>query len=186
MLLFMAAACVAAKIKGFRLRLLFCDTAIYPLLAVECVYWVFQGMIFRGNYSLISYSRWLQAAYLLSLLFPILRHRLYGQAVAGCAMALGGTALNRLAMAQNGGQMPVYPTLSRLTGYFTEESLSASGDAAHCLMHEGTRLKFLCDYIDVGVSIMSPGDILIHGFVAVVLYAAIAALNRTMCGGEEK
>jgi len=75
-------------------------------------------------------------------------------------------------MSQNGGKMPVYATLSKLTGYFDESTLGTV-DQVHILGNEATKYKILTDYIDVGYSILSIGDILIHAFIVMVVYSAI-------------
>lgn len=137
-----------------------------------------QGFAFSGDLRFLPYASWLQRAFLASLLFPILQHRLYQRAIIGTGMTLLGTAMNRLVLEANGGKMPVYPTFSRLTGYFDPSALTGGFDSLHILMDKSTPLKFLGDYIDVGFSIMSPGDLLIHGFSAVVLYGAIKSLNE--------
>jgi hypothetical protein len=178
MLLFLLAACLIAKIRRYRIAPVWRDYSLYPLYAVECAYWVFQGFAFAGDLRFVAYSQYLQKAVLLSLVFPILRHRLYARAIVGTGMTLLGTAMNRLVIAANGGRMPVYPTLSRLTGYFDPGALESGFDSAHALMNGNTPLRLLGDYIDVGFSIMSPGDLLIHGFSAVVFYGAIKSLNK--------
>lgn len=178
MILFLLAACAVAKARRLRIAPIWRDVSLYPLFAVECCYWVLQILAFRGDFRFVAYAAHLQSAFLLSLLFPILRHRLYVRALVGTGMTLAGTLMNRLALAANGGKMPVYPSLSRLTGYFDPSALTGGFDAVHMLMDERTALKFLGDYIDVGFSIMSPGDLLIHSFSAVILYGAIKSLNK--------
>lgn len=178
MILFVLLACVIARRNRYRVAPIFRDVSLYPFFAVECVYWVFQGFAFSGNYAFLPYSGVLQSAYIGSMLFPILRHKLYSRAMAGAGMVLAGTALNRLVLSANGGRMPVWPTLSRITGYCGPKAFAEGLDAAHMRMGADTALNFLGDYIDVGFSIMSPGDLLIHGFTAVILYGAIRSLNR--------
>ncbi len=178
MLPFILAACLIAKIKRYRLAPIWRDISLYPIFAVECAYWLFQIFAFAGDYRFVPYAAYLQSAFLLSLLFPVLRHRLYVQAIIGTGMTLTGTALNRLVISANGGRMPVYPTLSRITGYFDPTALKEGFDTVHTLMNGSTPLRFLGDYIDVGFSIMSPGDLLIHGFSAIIFYAAIKDLNK--------
>jgi len=75
-------------------------------------------------------------------------------------------------MSQNGGKMPVYATLSKYTGYFDEVVINTV-DKVHVLGNEATRYKILTDYIDVGYSILSIGDVLIHAFIVIVVYNAI-------------
>jgi hypothetical protein len=114
MILFILLACLIAKRNKHRVAPVFKDVSLYPFFAVECVYWVFQGFAFSGDYRFLPYSGYLQSAYIVSMLFPILKHKLYARAILGAGMVAAGTALNRLVMSANGGRMPVYPTLSRL------------------------------------------------------------------------
>lgn len=185
MLPFLLAACLIAKIRRYRLAPIWRDLSLYPIYAVECAYWTLQGFAFAGDYRFVPYAAYLQMAFLLSLVFPILRHRLYVRAIVGTGMTLLGTALNKLVMAANGGKMPVYPTLSRLTGYFDPAALEGGFDSVHALMGGNTALRFLGDYIDIGFSIMSPGDLLIHGFSAIIFYGAIKSLNEKKNEADE-
>lgn len=183
MILFILLALVIARRNKYRVAPVFRDASLYPFFAVECVYWVFQGFAFSGDFRFLPYSGYLQSAFIASMLFPILRHRLYARAIFGVGMVAAGTVLNRLVMNANGGRMPVYPTLSRLTGYFDPKALSGGFDAVHLPMGADTALNFLGDYIDVGYSVMSPGDLLIHGFTAVIVYGVIKTLNKRSSGG---
>ena len=74
--------------------------------------------------------------------------------------------------------MPVYPTISRYTGYIKSNTLSIINDNIHVLGNGATKYKFLSDFIDLGYSIMSIGDLLIHLFVVIVLYNVIAEINK--------
>ena len=71
-------------------------------------------------------------------------------------------------MGLNGGKMPVFPTLSYLTGYVNSRNLNLGG-GIHVLGDGATRLKVLTDYIDIGYSVLSIGDVLVRvmGFLAV-------------------
>ena len=149
-----------------------------PLWMVEVVFWIAQICAWCGVYSLVRWASVLQTAYLLALLPPVLRFRLYKEACEGAVMTLAGSALNRCVMQANGGKMPVWPTLSRWTGYYRAGAMDAAGDQLHMLMSDATRLNFLGDWIDVGFSIMSVGDLLIHGFVLLVVLRAIQRWNR--------
>ena len=80
--------------------------------------------------------------------------------------------------------MPVYPTLSKLTGYFKEGDLSKGYDNLHIAFSGMTKLDFLSDYIDTGVSIMSVGDLFIYSFVVIIVYYAVKSMNsETIQGG---
>lgn len=178
MILFVAAACILARARGMRCACLGRDWSLIPLACVELLFWTAQICAWNGIYVFVQWASALQTAYLLALLFPIFRHRLYREACAGAGMTLAGTALNRWVMSANGGRMPVYPTLSLWTGYYRAGAMEAAGDGVHVLMDGTTKLRLLGDWIDVGFSIMSPGDVLIHGFVFWIVYRTICAWNR--------
>ena len=48
------------------------------------------------------------------------------------------------------------------------------------MMSESTKLNFLADYIDVGFSVISPGDVLIHSFTTIIVFCVIVKLNRRL------
>lgn len=169
-------ACIFAKIKHYKLGYLFSSWTFYPILVTQCVLLLFQLSIFFGTYYFVRYAAILQKAILLSFLFPILVYRLYRPAAVGLASVALGTGLNRFVIAQNGGKMPVFPSLSYLTGYCTPGSFAAA-DSVHVLGGEATRYWFLADYIDIGYSVLSPGDLLVHLFVLILLYYTIKAVN---------
>lgn len=177
-ILFVVAACILARVRGMRFACLARDWSLLPLAAVELFFWTAQICAWNEVYIFIRWASAIQTAYLLALLFPIFRHRLYREACAGAAMTVFGTMLNRWVMSVNGGKMPVYPTLSRWTGYYRDGAMAAAGDGLHVLMDGSTKLKLLGDWIDVGFSIMSIGDVLIHGFVFWIVYRTICAWNR--------
>lgn len=177
MLIFMIIGCLAAKARRMRILPIFRDRSLIPLAICELTYICFEICIFAGEYGVVKYSSAIQTAFLLSTLFPIMKHKLYYQAIAGFGMVLAGTLLNKLAINANGGIMPVHPTLSKFTGYFTTEAVGVASDGVHALMNEGTKLKFLCDYIDIGYSILSPGDVIIHAYAALLMYFVVKRNN---------
>ncbi|NLU25486.1 MAG: DUF5317 domain-containing protein [Clostridiales bacterium] len=168
-----------AHIRRHPLRPLLKAWDLLPLLAIELIHVFFQISCFAGNTRWIGLGRYLQWALLLSLLVPILRRRLYKPALWGAGCTIVGSLLNRVVMAANGGQMPVWPTLSQWTGYCTRETLSLGLDKVHILMTEGARLTFLGDYIDLGWCILSPGDVLNHLFVSIIVYYTVLSFERT-------
>lgn len=178
MILFILLAVVLAAVRGHRVSVIFREVSLLPMLIDEIVFWVFQISAWRGDYRFLPYSGFLQAAGILVLIWPILKFRLYSRAVWGsCAVAVG-SVMNKLVMKANGGAMPVFPTLSVKTGYYRDGVMEAAGDARHVLMSGSTKMNVLADYIDVGFSIMSLGDLLIHGFTTLVVYGVIAELNK--------
>jgi hypothetical protein len=157
----------------------FCSVDLYPLFAVEGIYLFFQITALCGYYGFVRYAALLQAAFLLSLLLPVLRRKLYLPALVGAGLTICGSLLNRLVIAANGGKMPVRPSLSLWTGYYRPGMLEAGTDALHIPMTDATRLNFLADYIDTGFSVMSIGDLLIHSFVSVIVFYTLKALPNT-------
>ena len=55
----------------------------------------FPGIEFAGDYRFIPYSKHLRPAQLLSMVFPILRHKLYGRAIAGIGMVAVGQLVHQ-------------------------------------------------------------------------------------------
>ena len=176
MIVEIVAVCLLAKLKRFQLRYLFRTWTFYPILLIQCALVVFQASLFFRQYVFVRFIPYTEMAVILSFLFAMFAFRLYTPAIIGSASIGVGTLLNKLVIAQNAGTMPVYPTLSYLTGYVTPEMV-ASLDSLHSLGGPETKLKFLSDYIDYGYCILSPGDVLIHLFACIMLYALIKAVN---------
>ncbi len=168
--------CIIAKLKHYKLKYLFKTWTFYPVLIMQCVLVVFQASIFLRNYMFVQLVPYTEPAVILSFLFAIFVFKLYKPAIAGSVCIGAGTLLNKLAIAQNNGQMPVFPSLSYLTGYVTPEMVSTA-DTMHTLGGPETKLKFLTDFIDYGYCILSAGDVLIHLFVCIMLYSMIRAVN---------
>jgi hypothetical protein len=91
-------------------------------------------------------------------------------------LTVGGTVMNKLVIAANGGKMPVYPTVSQWIGYYKDGQLDGSIDSLHVLLDGSSKLPFLADYIDLGLCILSPGDVLIHAFASIVIYYTVKAV----------
>lgn len=170
--------------RHYRLRPLCRAWDLLPLLAVELVHLTFQVCAAMGNLQAVQYAAYLQYAFFLSLLFPIIRRGLYKAALWGAGCSVAGTLLNKIVMNANGGKMPVLPTLSELTGYCTREMLLSGADGVHIMMNvhvdgEGaTKLNLLADYLDIGWCILSPGDILIHLFVSIIIYETVRSFDK--------
>lgn len=170
-------ALILAKIKGYKLKPLFKSWHIYPILIFELIYLIFQINIFNENYSFIKYANILETLYLSSYLFLILKYEQYISSIIGAVFIFIGTFLNKVAIGANGDKMPVFPTLSYLTGYAAPDAFSKVNDI-HILGNSSTQLKFLTDIIDVGYSILSIGDVFIRLFVFVVIFNTIKYINR--------
>jgi len=151
--------------------------ALYPLLFLEIGFWVLQVTVFMHNYYFIQYASYVKSAYLYVMFIPIIVYKLYKPALCGSASVLVGTGLNKLVMSANGGKMPVYPTLSYYTGYYSKEAMPVTGNI-HCIGTAATKLKILTDYIDVGYCILSIGDLLVHAFTFIILFYTIKSLNK--------
>lgn len=169
--------CLFVKIKHYKLKYLFQSWTFYPVLAVQLMLVVFQFSIFFDNYYFIKFVPIAEPAVILSFVFEMFVYKLYKPAMFGSASIVFGTVLNKFVIAQNGGKMPVFPSLSYSTGYVTPEMFNTV-DSLHVLGNAETKFKFLTDYIDYGYSILSPGDILIHLFACIMLYFMIVAVNK--------
>lgn len=180
MLFTIIAALVFSKIRHYSLKPLLKAYALYPLFLLEIVYWFLQATIFMKNYYFLQYASYVKSAYLFVLFVPIIMYKLYKPALVGSGSILIGTFLNRLVMNANGGKMPVFPTLSLLTGYYSEASMSAAQNNIHTVGTAATRLKILTDYIDVGFSVLSIGDLFVHAFTFIILFYTIKSLNNNL------
>lgn len=172
MFIYIIGAMVYAKIRGYKIKPVFKDYSLYPLAVAEIIYIFLQINVFLGNYDYIKFASIFKTLYLYTLIVPIVVHKLYKVGFYGSILVTIGSMLNRFVMSQNGGKMPVYPTLSKYTGYFSEAPIGTV-DQIHVLGNEATRYKILTDYIDVGYSILSIGDIMIHAFSFFVVYNVI-------------
>lgn len=166
-----------AKKKGYKLNLLFRNWVIYPVLIVTFFYFVINITIFLGFYGFVKYTKLLETLYVLTFLPLILKYELYKSALIGSVCIFIGTALNKLAMKGNGGKMPVFPTLSYRTGYVKQDSFSKVRDI-HILGNSETKFKFLTDYLDLGYSILSIGDVFIRLFTFIIIYHSIKHINQ--------
>ena len=169
-------AMIVAKLKGFNPSKLFKAWPIYPIIILELTYVIFQTLILSGNYSVIKYSNFMEKPLLILFLILILLYKQYISAIIGSAFIVIGGVLNNIVIAANNGKMPVFPTISYLTGYVRPEMWVKVNDI-HTLGTSATKLKFLADIFDVGYCIMSIGDIFIRVFVFLIIYNTIKKLN---------
>ncbi len=176
MLFFILIPLLIAYIKGYRVLDVFRKVDLYPFLLTCACHGVFILCAWAGNHTFVRYAELLQHAMILTLLVPILRRRLFTPTMVGVGLTLIGSVMNRAVISANGGKMPVYPTLSEWIGYYKDGQLNGSIDELHVLMDGSSRLPFLADYIDIGFCIMSPGDVLIHSFAAVIIYYTITSV----------
>lgn len=168
--------CLIAKAKRFRLSYLWHTWTFYPILLAQVLLVALQATVFLRDFRLVPYGACVEIGVILSFLFALLAFGLYKPALVGSLSIAAGTVLNRFAIAQNGGHMPVFPTLSYLTGYI-DPSVFGTADQLHTLGNAATRVWYLTDYIDYGYSVLSPGDLLIHLYACLMFYALIRAVN---------
>ena len=180
--LFLAVFC--AKIKGYKILPILKAYSLYPYFIVEILYLYLQACIFAGNYHYVQYTAIFKSIYLYTLLIPIFVYRLYKPGICGSILIIIGTFLNKFVISQNGGKMPVFASLSKITGYYKESAIGVA-DNIHIIGSETTRYKILTDYIDLGNSILSIGDVLIHSFVFIVIYYVIKEINKGLKDTKE-
>jgi hypothetical protein len=165
-----------AKIKHYKIKYLFHAWAIYPSLFLEIVFVFLTINMFLSNYYFVQFAPIYKQIYLYSFILPILFYKLYKSGIIGSGFILVGTLLNRFVMSQNGGKMPVYPSLSLITGYIKPNTFSRISDI-HIIGNVNTHFKILTDYIDLGYLVMSIGDLFIHFFCVIVIYQTIKVMN---------
>lgn len=169
-------ALALAKLKKLRLRPLLKTYSLYPFTLLTVVLIYFQACIFFNDYRWIKYAGYIKSIYLFSLIIPFLAYKLYKPGLLGALLIIFGTALNKFVMWQNGGKMPVYASLSKLTGYYNEAAIRTE-DTIHAVGGVSTKYKILTDYIDIGYSVLSIGDVMIHSFAFIILYYVIKEVN---------
>ena len=170
-------AIIIAKLKRYDIKLLFKNWTIYPIIIFEFIYFIGQTMIFKGNYEVVGLLQSLKSIYLMMYLILIFKYEIYLEAIIGAGCVILGGILNDIAIRSNGGFMPVFPSLSYITGYAKPEGFGVVNDF-HILGNSQTNLKILTDYIDLGYSILSIGDILIRIFVFLIIYKSIVKSNK--------
>ncbi|MFA9399317.1 MAG: DUF5317 family protein [Clostridiaceae bacterium] len=170
-------AIVISKLKGYKPSRLFKAWPIYLIISFELIYILLQILIFNDNYSFVKYSSVLEKCFLILFLILALLYQQYLSAIIGSACIIIGGLLNNLAISSNNGKMPVFPTLSYLTGYVTHKSWMVVGDI-HILGTSTTKLKFLTDIFDLGYCVMSIGDIFIRTFVFLIVFNTIKELSK--------
>ncbi|MDO5520459.1 MAG: DUF5317 family protein [bacterium] len=176
MLISILVAFIIAKYNKLKVQPIFNCFWLFPFAICEVIFILFQIATVYGYYGFLPYARFLKSAFLYTLLLPIIRYGLYKPSVVGSVLILIGTYMNRIVIIANGGKMPIFPTVSKWTGYFSATPLGVT-DTIHCMGNSQTKLKFLADYIDIGYSILSPGDVLVHSFTMIIIYYTLKQLN---------
>ncbi len=125
-----------------------------------------------GNYDVVKWAPWFKK-YIYVLVFNTY---ILVQRVCKCfnwiVIYFSRNFLNHIVMAANGGEMPVFPSLSYLTGYLKPNTISKVNDI-HMIGTSTVKYKYLSDIIDVGYSVLSIGDILIRVFVVIIIYVTV-------------
>ena len=175
-------AFIVSKLKGYDIKPLFKSWAFYPVIIMELLYWTGQVLIWSEHYEVVNLLAFSKTIYLCSYIFLIFKYELYSSAIIGSIFTLIGGMLNDVAIKVNDGFMPVFPTISTLIGLASPGEINISNDI-HILGSAETQLKILTDFIDLGYSVLSIGDVFIRVFVFLVLYNSIKKVNLTT---EEK
>lgn len=170
-------AMLVAKIRRYKLKPLFMSWHIYPTLMFVIIYILLNMSVFLGNYNFIKYAGILETIYICSFLILILKYKQYISAIIGSISIVIGTSLNKIVISANNGKMPVFPTLSYLTGYVKPGVFSKVNDI-HVLGTDVSKLKLLTDFFDLGYSILSFGDILIRIFAFIIIFNTIKSINN--------
>lgn len=170
-------AMLVAKIKGYKLKPLFMSWEVYPVLAFSIIYIFLNMSVFFGNYNFIKFAGILEPIYICTFLILIIKYKQYASAIIGSSCIIIGTILNKIVISANGGKMPVFPTLSYVTGYVKPYAFMKVKDI-HILGSEASKLKFLTDTIDLGYSILSIGDIFIRLFTFIIIFNTIKSINK--------
>lgn len=174
-------ALIYSKIKYYTIGSLFKDKMLYCILIMEAIYIYLQIALFKGNYEVIQYAGIFKSIYLCTYLGLILKYELYKEALIGSGTMLIGGICNQVAIVANQGKMPVFPSLSYLTNYVKPQSFEMAyvmANDIHVLGGSHTKLKYLTDFIDIGYSILSIGDVLIRVFVFLIIYGAVKKINE--------
>ena len=186
MLIFILIPLLIAKIKGYKVLSIFRSIDLYPFFFTCLCHIVFVISAWFGNHTFVKYSDALQYFMILTLIFPILRHKITYPAIFGAGLTVVGTFLNKIVINANNGKMPVYPTLSRLIKFYKPGQLDGSIDSLHILLDKSSKLPYLADYIDIGTCIMSLGDLLIHAFTSIIIYYTVKSINTDIKHKERR
>lgn len=174
---------IYSKYKKYKISPIFKQKEMYYILGIELIYIGIQIALFKQHYEWIKYAGLLKSIYLCTYLGLIFRYELYKEALVGSGYVFLGGLCNDIAIKVNGGKMPVFPTLTYWTGYASPEAFEKARQVAndfHILGSDQTKLKWLTDWIDLGYSVLSIGDVLIRVFVVLVLYGAIKEINSSL------
>ena len=170
-------ALLYGKLRGYKINGIFSSWTIYPLVIFEIITLIGQVISFEGHYTLIEMINKMTSVYLICYLLLVFKYDLYITAIIGSFFIVLGGALNDIAIKVNGGFMPVYQSLSYLTGRVTMDEYQMVNDI-HILGNAEVKLKFLTDFIDLGYTILSIGDVFMRVFVFIIIYNSIKKINN--------
>lgn len=165
-------------LKGYKICDCFNEKSTIPFFTLEIILIIFQICVFFKVYYFIRFAKIIKSLFMLSLLIPFFKYKLYKQGLIGSAFIISGTLMNKVAMYFNAGKMPVFPTLSKITGYADAANAIQMGDSLHIIGDQTVKLKCLTDIFDVGYCILSLGDIFIRIFVIIILYSTFTKVCR--------
>lgn len=185
MIEFILGAFLYAKIKHkYSLKYIFKSWEIIPPLLFAIFYIYLEISIWYGNYSFVPYSYYIKTATLLSYIPLIIKYGLYEDdngfiltspmIVATICLGLG-SQLNKIVMRLNNGFMPSFPSVGYSTGFVKPDFVE---DGIHILGNAYSHLIPLCNIFDIGIGILSPGDILVRFYVFIILYYTIKYSNK--------
>ncbi|MEG0690700.1 MAG: DUF5317 family protein, partial [Clostridium sp.] len=152
----LALAIIFCKIKGYKIKPLFNTWHVYPIILMELAVWFIQINVFLESHWVLQYAPITKALYISSYIFLVFKYELYITAIIGSAFVALGGVMNDIAIKANNGYMPVFPSLSYLTGYASPEDFGKF-DNLHILGDSSTNLFFLTDIFDLGYCILSLG-----------------------------
>ncbi len=177
MLPFFIIAIIIAWFKKYKPLNIFKTYTIYPFIFFELMFWVMQIMASYGIQETVRYAGILKFCFFASLLIPIFHFKLYKHALIGSGLVFVGSIMNKLVMQANNGKMPVFFSVSKITGFANEAMFNAPG-SIHIMMSSETSLNFLGDIFDFGYCVMSVGDIIMKTYFIIIFYQMIKTLNQ--------
>ena len=173
-------ALLVAKIRKYKLAPLFKEWTTYLVLTLVLIFLIMNFSISQGNIVLIKFATAYKIVLVVVFGILIIKYNLYKAGFLSAALIVLGGILNNIVIKANGGRMPVFPSLSLITGYMAPETFKnlENIDNLHTQGSSASKLAFLGDWIDVGYTIMSIGDLFIMSFVFVIIYSSIKHLNK--------
>lgn len=178
--------------KKYNIKLIFKDWPIHLPLMMLCLYIVCEILIFNDNYSIVQYGTQIKQITLLSYSGLIIKYKLFDSQnenqknelirfltspfMIAMMCLIIGYGFNGIAIAANNGHMPVYPSNTYFTGYTDVNSFTK--DSFYILGDQNSKVIPLCDSIDIYISNLSIGDVLVRIFVGILLFFSIKRSNK--------